>query len=659
MTAGHPWHSGEALIQKRRGTPHELTISVPNYIEKYMPQQHSEFFAGLPYLTLATLDKQGRPWASILVTTSHSDPSIGITTYGRNQTDVVAEVNPYDPFVRALGPDQKPSDDDRRLFAGVGVDFSNRRRNKLAGLIEPISLDTIGKVSLRLISDQHLGNCPKYITVRSLEHKAREAELALDSFDALTAALPDASKDLIARASTVFLATKHSENGDDASLDQRDMGLNHRGGAPGFMRLYEERGGDGVTTYLILPDHSGNRFYQSLGNIETDRQVGLAFPDFTTGDVLYVTGHAENLYDTEAEAIMPRVSLLTRIQVTGAVFVKGALNLRLVSEEQHSPYNPPVRYLRSELDAMGHIADAVEASNPIGATLVSARQISDTVRTFTFDLSEEIEMPMPGGFGIFDFSGMLDSGYSHMNETNPQMVNEDFVRTWTLSNAPEFDAEKNLFRSTNQVSVTVKRKPGGLMSNFLHKYAAQKIEQPMQVDFKGAGVGFSCFTPDPAGGAPTIPAKMLWVAGGVGITPFMAMWDGIKNVAKTLPEQMSSEIVLVFSGRGDDINVLRHFLATSSALPESLSVRILAFQSTGDALSEAQTALDILTLEFPDAALSIEQRRVQLSDLEAIEELADREVFLCGPDPLMDWSKNALRELGVNESKLHQEQFAF
>ena len=656
MTAGHPWHRGETLVQQRRDTPRELSVSAPNYIEKDMPKQHADFFAGLPYLPLATLDKQGRPWATILVTTSDNDPAIGITTSDRNQTDVVAQVNRYDPFVRALRSEQKPSGADRRLFAGVGVDFTNRRRNKLSGAVEPISTDQSGKVSLRLISDQHLGNCPKYITVRSLEHEDREAELVLDCFEAQTTALPDSSKALIDLASTVFLATKHSS---EASFGQEDMGFNHRGGTPGFVRVYEEKNGDEITTYLVMPDHSGNRFYQSLGNIETDRQVGLVFPDFTTGDMLYITGDAENLYDADAEEIMPRVGLLTRIQVTGSVFVKGALNLRLVAEEQYSPYNPPVRYLRSELDAMGHTADAFEASNPIGATLVSTQQISDTVRTFTFELSEEIDMPTPGGFGIFDLSGMLDSGYSHMNEANPQLVNEDFVRTWTLSHTPEFDGEKNKFRSTNQVSVTVKRKSGGLMSNFLHEYVIQQITQPMQVDFKGAGAGFSCLTPGPAGGPPTIPAKMLWVAGGVGITPFMAMWDGIRNVAKTLPEQMSSEIDLMFSGRGDDINVLKQFLANSSALPESLKLRIVAFQSTGDAQSEAQTALDNLTKEFPGAALSIEQRRVQLSDLEAIEELTDREVFLCGPDALMNWSKNALLELGINESKLHQEQFAF
>ena len=61
------------------------------------------------------------------------------------------------------------------------------------------------------------------------------------------------------------------------------MGVNHRGGAPGFVRVYEENDGDAVTTYLVLPDHSGNRFYQSLGNIETDPQVGLVFHGFHHG----------------------------------------------------------------------------------------------------------------------------------------------------------------------------------------------------------------------------------------------------------------------------------------------------------------------------------------------------------------------------------------
>ena len=352
MAQVHKSHWGELLLQKRRHTPKELSDAIPHYIDRNMPQKHAEFFAGLSYLPLATLDHHGRPWVSLLVTQSDTDPSVGIKVTGPNTTDVVAETNPHDPFVRSVIQDQGGGLT-ALLFAGVGVDFTNRRRNKIAGAIGAANVEGRGKISLKLLSDQHLGNCPKYITLRTLEHFERRPELDHDRFDAPFSALPEAAKSVVARASTVFLATKHTGDGTAAGAPT-DMGVNHRGGAPGFARLYEEDEGGRVTTYLVLPDHSGNRFYQSLGNIETDPQVGLVFPDFETGDILYVTGDAENLLGHAADALMPRVNLLTRIKITGAVFVRCGLNLKLTSEEQPSPYNPPVKYLRAELEQKGH-----------------------------------------------------------------------------------------------------------------------------------------------------------------------------------------------------------------------------------------------------------------------------------------------------------------
>lgn len=652
----HSLHEGELKVQERRQTPRDLSDSMPNYIDRNMPLQHAEFYAGLSYLPMATLDDQGRPWASLLVTRSNSDPSIGITISGHNEMTIVAETNPYDPFVAALEKGKRSSPEDKPLFAGVGVDFTNRRRNKIAGEIESASHSATGKIDLKLVSDQHLGNCPKYITVRTLEHETRDAEVLLDSRDALTSSLPEFSKALIDRASTVFLATRHSSENGGIPNDQSDMGLNHRGGSPGFVRVYEDKIGEEITTYLVLPDHSGNRFYQSLGNIETNSQVGLVFPDFASGDVLYVTGEAENLYDEKAEEIMHRVTLLTRIRVTGAVYVKNGLNLRLVSDEQHSPYNPPVRYLRLELEQMGRAAELQESSaDSIGAMLVSTRHLSDSVSTFTFQLSTSIEAPLPGGFGVFDFSEILDSGYSHMDEANPQRVNEDYVRTWTLSSAPDFDPEKLEFSPTDKVSVTVKHKPGGLVSSFLHDNAARTAELQMQLQFKGTGVGFSCFTPDGKGNYPAIPAKMLWVAGGVGITPFMSMWDGMLHLANA-GQPITTDIILMFSGRDDDLSLLRYFLASNHILPEHLSIRVLAYQSVSDDPASAQSALDALTAEFP---LHVVQRRLEYSDFENVEDLSDREVFLCGPDTMMKMSTGALDALGEGKLKIHQESYVF
>uniref|UniRef100_UPI002618F7E5 pyridoxamine 5'-phosphate oxidase family protein n=1 Tax=uncultured Tateyamaria sp. TaxID=455651 RepID=UPI002618F7E5 len=515
-----------------------------------------------------------------------------------------------------------------------------------------------GKVQLRLLSNQHLGNCPKYITVRTLVYTQRTPDLSYDSFEKSTSALPADAKAVIDHASTVFLATKHSAK-DKALGIQTDMGVNHRGGAPGFTRVYEEENGEGVATYLVLPDHSGNRFYQSLGNIETDPQVGLVFPDFVSGHVLYVTGEAENLLDTEAEALMPRTNLLTRIKVTGAVLVKNGLNLRLTSEEQFSPYNPPVKHLRQELDEMGHAIAAHDGLAAITATLASTQDLSDSIKTFNFDLSSSVDAPLPGGFGVFDFSEILDTGYSHMNEANPQLVNEDYVRTWTISGAPDFDAESRSFRATKRVSITVKRKPGGLMSNVLHDNADTLVERKLPIDFKGTGAGFTCFSPDPERGLLSVPSKMLWIAGGVGITPFMAMWDGIKQIADAYPDHLSSDIVLLFSGRDDDINVVRHFVSQSGSRPPRVNLRVLAFQSVTEHAANSQFTLEDLRQNFFDKGLTLEQRRLQIGDLQGVENLQDREIFICGPDSLVDWSDANLTNLKVEETRRHRESFVF
>ena len=657
MVQGHKSHRGERLLQERRSTPKDLSDAIPHYIESDMPRQHAEFFADLSYVPLATLDGHGRPWVSLLVTSSESDPAIGIKVSGHNQMDVVAETNRHDPFARSLVQAAKPGGA-AQLFAGVGVDFTNRRRNKIAGSIDAATVDDAGKVSLRLVSDQHLGNCPKYITVRSLAHVQRTTELLHDSFEASTTVLPNEAKVVVERASTAFLATKHSADG-TLSGAQPDMGVNHRGGTPGFVRLYEETEGDRTTTYLVLPDHSGNRFYQSLGNIETDPQVGLVFPDFQTGDVLYVTGTAENLLDDEAAALMPRANLLTRIKVTGAVFVKEGLNLKLTSSEQLSPYNPPVKYLREEMEQIGHGLVAGDNDAPITATLVSTNTLSDSIRTFNFELSQPINAPLPGGFGVFDFLGLLDAGYSHMNEANPQLVNEDYVRTWTLSSAPGFDAKANAFRPTNRVSVTVKRKPGGLMSNVLHDYAHKLIAEKLPVAFKGTGVGFSCFSNSIDGAPPEIPPKMLWIAGGVGITPFMAMWDGILEMEQAHPHLTSTEIELFFSGRGDDIRVLEHFSKHSGTIPAHVKLRLSAFQSAGNDPLAAKAARDDLREAFSEGGLSLKERRMQIDDLKSIAELDTREVFMCGPDALMAWNEAALSELNIDEGRRHRESFVF
>ena len=657
----HALHSGERFVQGRRGTPSELADQVPNFIESDMPLQHAKFHADLSYLPLVTLDEQERPWVSLLVTKSEDDASVGIRVPEKNRLIVAAQSNPFDPLLQIL--DQGNHSSETRYFASVGIDFANRRRNKLAGKIASAfvrSEDSIGRLDLILSSEEHLGNCPKYITVRELEPHSRMAELAFSEFDSLKTSLPDDCKAHIDQVSTVFLGTRYLPSDETAMDTRKKIGLNHRGGAPGFVRVYEETDIESadktVTTYLVLPDYSGNRIYQSLGNIQSDEYVGLVFPNFSNGDMLYVTGRAENLFDEDASALMPRSNLVTRIRVSGAMFIKSGLNLKMRSNEQFSPYNPPIRYLDQELKARGYPSESLSNSTAI-AELVATRKLTEDISTFRFKLSNAMDESVPGGFGIFDFSDVLGSGYMHMNEHNPQALNEDYIRTWTLSNASAVDVEKGFFRPLDHVEITVKRKPGGLVSNFLHDN-----NSPLKVKLNGLGAGFSCFQQNEPEQTLTVPPKMLWIAGGVGITPFMSMWDGILQMSESLAmrgETLTTDIRLMFACGADDLDLLRQFLSDTRSLPASITIHIQAFQSINGNPLTAQRASAILINEYPDSVLSIKQSRLERTAFQAIDSLSEREVFLCGPNSLMQMSRESLNELCGDTLTVHQESYVF
>ena len=90
---------------------------------------------------------------------------------------------------------------------------------------------------------------------------------------------------MIAGADTFFVASYV----DDAERG-RAVDVSHRGGRPGFVRI----GADGV---LTIPDFSGNRFFNTLGNLIANPKAGLLFVDFETGDELQLTGDAEVLLE--------------------------------------------------------------------------------------------------------------------------------------------------------------------------------------------------------------------------------------------------------------------------------------------------------------------------------------------------------------------------
>ena len=178
---------------------------------------------------------------------------------------------PYRLRIAAARDPDDPADsglNDGDAIGLLGIELHTRRRNRLNGRVR-----RDGATSFEVMVQQSFGNCPQYIQLRDFAFVRDPATPApappreLDRLD-------DRARAMIAGADTFFVASYV----DDAERG-RMVDVSHRGGKPGFVRV----GADGV---LTIPDFSGNRFFNTLGNLIANPKAGLLFVDFETGDLL-------------------------------------------------------------------------------------------------------------------------------------------------------------------------------------------------------------------------------------------------------------------------------------------------------------------------------------------------------------------------------------
>ncbi|MBA5637617.1 pyridoxamine 5'-phosphate oxidase family protein [Duganella sp. LX20W] len=271
-----PFHPGELRAQQLAGKG-----SSGGAIRSYMPEQHREFFAMLPFLLVATVEDDGWPRATVL-------------------SGAPGFVHSPDPAtLRVAAPLDVPVGS---RIGVLGLDFSTRRRNRANGVIAQV--DGAG---FTIDVGESFGNCPKYIRLRDVVPAAETGAAAAEgSFEGIS----EQARDMLAAADTLFVATTGGQYGADIS---------HRGGAPGFVQM------DGDT--LTVPDYAGNRYFNTLGNMLIDDRVALLVIDYTTGDVLHLQGRAEVQWTGET-AGLPGAERLWRLQVERGTLRRGAVPLR-------------------------------------------------------------------------------------------------------------------------------------------------------------------------------------------------------------------------------------------------------------------------------------------------------------------------------------------
>jgi predicted pyridoxine 5'-phosphate oxidase superfamily flavin-nucleotide-binding protein len=297
------WHEGERLAQGKAGVADRMASIGERVLRRFMPEQHRAFFAQLPFLVVGSLDHEGQPFASLLF----------------GPPGFASSPDPITLLVRALPGDRDPLAGALREGTSLGIlgiELPTLRRNRLNGRVAKL-----GSGGFVIAVDQSFGNCPQYIHRRdyvALAANAFTGPLGVESFSALT---PDAAS-LIERADTAFIASAAS------GADDRDHGVDvsHRGGTPGFLKLDAEG-------RIVLPDYRGNFFFNTLGNLLVNPRVGLTVVDFTSGDLLQLTGKAEIVWEGPLLAEHKGAQRLLRIESLRGQWVRGGFPLRTALRE--------------------------------------------------------------------------------------------------------------------------------------------------------------------------------------------------------------------------------------------------------------------------------------------------------------------------------------
>ncbi|RWC12345.1 MAG: hybrid-cluster NAD(P)-dependent oxidoreductase [Mesorhizobium sp.] len=170
------------------------------------------------------------------------------------------------------------------------------------------------------------------------------------------------------------------------------------------------------------------------------------------------------------------------------------------------------------------------------------------------------------------------------------------------------------------LQITVKRTPGGLVSNWLHDNLRSgdeiRIEGPLG-SFKLDGFA---------------SAKLLFLAGGSGITPLMSMVRMLTDRAFDL------DLRLIYSVRSPRDIIFRSELDALAARFPNLGVTFLCSKG-GPSRTGPSGRIDGSML------------------LRLVPDLAKRAVYTCGPEPYMTALRDGFDEVGVKPLAYYEESF--
>ena len=271
-----------------------------------------------------------------------------------------------------------------------------------------------------------------------------------------------------------------------------------------------------------------------------------------------------------------------------------------------------MRYLASERAPAA--AQPHAPGRPVSATLLSRALLTPTVARFRFAISDPATAGpwRPGQYVALAFADELDAGYSHMREDDPRSLNDDFVRTFTVSSPPPAPRHPQASGTGAEIAGAAAMEAGhfevtlrnvGTVTGFLFRLS---VRAGLEVPLRGFGGGFAV---EP--GAAVVP----FVAGGIGITPLLAQAAGLAL----------GSVRLFWAVHARDLGLVTDTLQRWPRLGEGCRVFVSGLAEGGDGAGRQRERLR--TIE--GAGARVVERRVGASDLE--RGLAETWYLCAGP----------------------------
>jgi glycine betaine catabolism B len=265
------------------------------------------------------------------------------------------------------------------------------------------------------------------------------------------------------------------------------------------------------------------------------------------------------------------------------------------------PGTPPLRLVPDWPRPLGE--GVLPTETPLDQEVVCRRVVAETHDVVTVVL----EPTQPGGVAF------APGQYLTLAAT---VEGARLERCYTISSPPT---------RPHLLTLTVKRVPGGAMTTYLH----EQLRPGDRLAVTGPLGGFSV-AEHPA-------RRYLLLSAGSGVTPTLATLRTMADLAEPL------DVVVVHSARTPDDLVRRPEVEALAATIPGLRVHWVCETDGAPERSGAWTG--------PRGRLTADLLRSFVPDV------ADREVFTCGPPGYMSAVRSLLAEVGADATRCHEESF--